>query len=204
MTRRRRGIALGAVVVLLALLAGGWWYRDEIVGALLGQPELVEVSPEAADAAEAKLRALEDGEEARLSEIELSSLLRYRSPDWAAGTLRDPGVRMSGEDVTIIGIVPTDRLPSHPDLDAVRAFLPDSAAIEVHGRVAGMGDGRAAFEVRSVEFAGIPIPSRYYADVLERVGRRDEPGLAPHAVAVRLPPAVRSVRVEDGYLILTP
>lgn len=204
MTKRGRGIAAGSVVLLLALLAAGWWFRHDIVGALLGPPEPVEVSPEVADAAEAKLRRLEQGEEARLSSIELSSLLRYRAQDWSAGALRDPGVRMSGEDVTITGIVPTDRLPSHPDLNAVRAFLPDSAAIKVHGRVAGIGGGRAAFEIRSVEFAGLPIPERYFSDVLERVGRLDEPGLAPHAVALRLPPAVSAVRVEDGYLILTP
>jgi hypothetical protein len=204
MTRRRRGIAVGSVVLLLALLVAGWWFRDDIVGALLGQPEPVEVSPEAADAAEAKLRGLEDGQEARLSSIELSSLLRYRSQGWAAGTLREPGVRMSGEDVTITGIVPTDRLPSHPDLNAVRAFLPDSAAIEVHGRVVELGDGRAAFQIGSVEFAGLPIPERYFPEVLRGVGRRDEPGLAPNAVALRLPTAVSTVRVEDGFLILTP
>lgn len=205
MPRRRRRFALAALVLVLALLVAGWWFRDEIVGALMGTPEPVEVSPEAAESAEAKLRQLrEGGEEARLSEVELSSLLRYRSPDWAAGTIRDPSVRMSGEDVTVTGIVPTDRLPSHPDLDAVRGFLPDSAGIEVTGRVVPMHDGRAAFEIRSVEFAGLPIPERYYSDVLARVGRRDEPGLAPNAVAVRLPPAVSGVRVEGGYLILTP
>lgn len=204
MTRRRRGIALAAVVVVASLLVAGWWFRDEIIGVLAGTPEPVEVSPEAAASAEEKLRRLsEHGEEARLSDIELSSLLRYRSPGWAAGTIREPSVRMSGGDVVVTGIVPTDRLPSHPDLDRVRAFLPDSAAIEVTGQVREMESGRAAFEITSVDFAGLPVPERYFSEVLARVGRRDEPGLGPNAIAVRLPPRVTRVRVEGGYLILT-
>lgn len=204
MTRRRRGLALASLLMLLVLASAGWWLRDEIRGLLAGAPEPVEVSPEAADAAQEKLRRLtEHGEEARLSEVELSSLLRYRSPDWAAGTIRDASVRMSGSDVIVTGIVPTDRLPAHPDLDQVRAFLPDSAGIEVTGRVSQMADGRAAYEITAVHFAGLPIPERYYSEVLARVGRRDEPGLGPNAVAVRLPSSVSAIRIEDGHLILT-
>lgn len=204
MTRRRSGLALASVLILVVLAAAGWWLREEIHGLLAGTPEPVVVSPEAADAAQEKLRRLtEHGEEARLSEVELSSLLRYRTPEWAAGTIRDASVRMSGSDVIVTGIVPTERLPSHPDLDQVRAFLPDSAGIEVTGQVSQMSDGRAAFEITSVQFAGLPIPERYYSDVLASVGRRDEPGLGPNAVAVRLPRSVSAVRVENGYLILT-
>jgi hypothetical protein len=194
----------GALLLLLLILAGaGWWFRDEISGLLTGSPELVEVSPEAAASAETKIQALLDGgDEARLSDIELSSMLRYRTPDWAKTTIRDPSVRIDGDTVVLMGIVPTNRLPSHPDLDRIRMFLPDSADIEVTGTIRPLSEGRSAFEVTSVQFAGLPVPDRYYPEVLENIGREDEPGLSPSAVALALPEGVSSARVEDGQLIL--
>jgi hypothetical protein len=204
MTRRRSATALVLVFLILAVLAAAWLFRDRIAFGLAGS-DPVEVSPEAAEAAQAKLtRLLEDGAEARLSETEVTSLLRYGAPGFAGGTVEEPSIRLSGETLTLTGTVATESLPSHPELDAVRPFLPDRAPIEVEGRVRTLAGGRAAFEVESVEFASLPIPRRYYPEMLERIGRRDEPGLAPTALAMKLPPGVGEIRVEGGYLILTP
>lgn len=196
----------GAVLLLLllAVLAGAWLFRDRITGLLGGGAEPVEVSPEAAARAEEKFRGLRDGEEARLSEVEISSILRYRTPEWAAQRLRDPAVHLSGDTLELSGIVATEHLPSHPELNSVRGLLPDSARVEVTGHVRTLDGGRTAFEISSVEFAGLPIPRRYYADVLEGLGRRDEPGLPANAIALQLPPGARSARVESGHLVLTP
>jgi hypothetical protein len=54
-----------------------------------------------------------------------------------------------------------------------------------------------------VEFAGVPIPPRYYPVILERLGRKDEPGLDPSAIGFHLPPQVAGARLSDGYLVLT-
>lgn len=203
MTRRRSAIALVLVFLILAVLAAAWLFRDQIAFRLAGS-DPVEVSPEAAEAAQAKLiRLIEDGEEARLSETEVTSLLRYGAPGWAGGSVEEPSIRMSGETLTLTGTVATESLPSHPELDAVRPFLPERAPIEVEGRVVTLASGKAAFEVESVEFASLPIPERYYPEMLERIGRRDEAGLAPTAVAMNLPSGVGQIRVEGGYLILT-
>ena len=59
-------------------------------------------------------------------------------------------------------------------------------------------------EVRQVEFAGIPIPERYYPPMLERIGRQDEPDLTSTEMGLKLPPGVSEVRVENGYLLLIP
>lgn len=202
---RRRGWAGLVLVLFLAAVSAAWLFRDDIVAAMSGTREPVEVSPEAADLAEAKLRALlEDGREARLSEIEISSLLRYRSGGFGEGTIDEPSVSLAGDTLILIGNVATDSLPSHPELNAVRPFLPERAPIEVRGHMRPLAEGRAAFEISAVEFAGLPIPQRYYPDVLQRVGRRDEPGLATNAVAIRMPPGVGGIRIEGGYLILTP
>ena len=195
---------LGFLLVLL-LLAGGaaWWFRDSLP--FLDRDERIEVSPEAAAVAREKLERLRSGgETVRLSGVELSSMMRYGSPEWTPVGLRDPEVRMSGDTMVVGAIIPTDRIPSHPDLDRVRSLLPDSARLEVTGNVRPLGAGRAALAVHQVEFAGIPIPERYYPPMLERLGRSDEPELAPTEMALPLPPGVSQVRVEDGYLLLIP
>ena len=195
---------LGIGLLLIALAAGASvlaWKRGWIGGA----EDPVEVSPEAAAVAEQKLLALRDGgRTARLSGIELSSLLRYRSPQWVTNTVSDPGVEMTGDTLRITGTVATDQLPSHPELDAARAFLPDSSRIEVSGRVSSLPSGRVALLLTDVEVAGLPVPKRYYPRILERVGRKDEADLGENAVAVQLPAGVRSARIENGVLILTP
>ena len=194
-----------SVLLVVLLLLGGlaWWYRDLLPfgdGA-----ESVEVSEEAAAMAEDKLAQMrEDGEPVRLSSVELSSLLRYRSPSWAATSVSDPEVQMAGDTLWVAGTIPTDRIPPHPDLDRVRGLLPDSARLEVRGSVRSLGSGRAALAVRQVEFAGIPIPDRYYATMLDRLGRSDEAGLAPEEMSLPLPPGITEARVEGGYLVLIP
>lgn len=202
-TSKRRGWLPGAVALgALVLAVAGWWLFRDLWG---GRYVPTEVSQEAAELAEAKLERLRtDGETVSLSAVELSSLLRFRSPQWVAGAVGEPSVAISGDTVILSGSIPTDRLPSHPELNAVRQFLPDSGQAVIRGQVSPRGTGRVTLRVLQVEYAGIPIPGRFYPQVLERIGRVDEPGLAPNAIVVRLPPGVGSARFQDGFLTLTP
>ena len=203
--RRGNGAAFGVGILLLALIAGGWWFRDDLAELLGRESEPTEVSPEAAAAAEAKLAGLkEGGEPVRLSQIEVSSRLRFRSPAWVQERVHEPAVEFSGDTARLSGTVATSELPSHPDLDRVRILLPDSSRLKITGRVAPLPSGRVALQIDRVEFAGIPVPERYYPTVLDRFGRRDEPGLAPSALALPLPEGVGSARIDQGYLVLTP
>jgi hypothetical protein len=201
-SRRPRWIGV-LLLALLVLLALGWWLSDRLERANDRAP--TEVSIEAADEAERKLeRVRTDREEVRLSPIELSSLFRYRAPLWAVSGVDDAGVEMHGDTLVLSGRVATDRLPSHPELDRIRPLLPESSTVEITGRMAPFQDGRAALRIDQVHFAGIPIPQRFYPEVLERIGRSDEPGLGPTALALRLPEGVSAARVEGGHLVLTP
>ncbi len=207
MTKKRGTAALAALLVLVAGLGAlGAWFGDDLRSLWLGGASApTEVSPEAAVFAEEKLERLRTGGEAvSLSSLEISSLLRYRAPVWATNAVGDPAVALSGDTLVLSGVFPTDRLPPHPELDRVRPMLPDSSRFEITGHVRPLSRGRAMVEVAEVEFAGIPIPARYYPELLRRLGRRDEPGLAPNAVALPLPQGVGSARVGDGLLILTP
>ena len=202
---RSKGGALAAVLLLVTLLGAGWYFREPLL-ALMGRgSDPVEVSPEAAAMAEEKLERLRtDGDTARLSSIEASSLLRFRGPAWLTGRVHEPGVEFSSDTVRVSGTIATDQLPSHPELDRVRVLLPDSSRVEVSGVLSPLASGRMAVDIDEVTFAGIPIPERYYPDVLARFGREDEPGLGPSAFAVPLPEGVGGARVENGALVLTP
>jgi hypothetical protein len=190
------------VLALVLLVAGGWMMRDRLLGR--GDTAHVEVSPEAAAAAEEKLRRLtENGEEVRLTGVEFTSLVRYRYGG-LVDALSDPSVSFAGDTVVLAGRLAAEHLPRVEELDRIRMLLPDTTAVTIQGRLEPLDAGRAAFEVRSVEVARIPVPARFYPPVLERIGRRDEAGLSATAVALRLPPGATSARVEQGHLVLTP
>lgn len=193
------------LVVVLALAVGGWWFRDRIPGLGGREPEpLTEVSPATADQAEAKLAQLRDGGEVRLTESELTSLLRYRLQDRIPASVNAPTVRLHGDTVRVSGRFPTDQLPASMDMGAARDFLPDTADVEVRGRMRTLEPGRAAIQVDVVTFARVPVPQQFYPEALQRLGRRDEPGLQPAEYPVRLPPGVGAARVEGGELVLSP
>lgn len=201
--------ALLGIAGLVVLLALGWTLRDQVPGPWQrgGEAETfaTEVSPEAAAQAEAKLERLRtEGDTVRMSEAEFTSYIRYRYSDRLAGQLESPAVSFSGDTVSLSGRLPTDRLPSTRELEAVRAFLPDTADVRVIGALRTLGPGRAVLRVDAASFARVPIPENVYADALRRFGRRDEPGLAPNEYAFPLPPGVGGASVENGQLVLTP
>jgi hypothetical protein len=207
MARRSGGGFLVGLLLVLLLAGGGWFlFRDRILGLLGGgRPEATAVSQEAAAQAEEKLaRLAEDGETVRLNDVEFTSLMRYRLRDRIPGDLESPAVAFRGDTVRLMARVPSDRLPDVPELGAARAFLPDTADVDIVGRLAPLRNGRAAFEVQRITFAGIPVPDRLYPQALERMGRRDEPGLSPSAYAFPLPTGVGAAKVEGGELVLTP
>src|SRR5215213_2525111 len=116
---RSRGGALGAgLVLLLALLGAGWWFRDDILQLVGREREPAEVSPEAAAIAQEKLdRLRSEGDTARLSSVEVSSLLRYGGPGWLTQRVHEPSVEFASDTLRVGGTIATSELPSHPELD---------------------------------------------------------------------------------------
>jgi hypothetical protein len=200
-----RGCLMGTLLII-AVAAGGLIALQR--GYLpLGASErpAVEVSAAAADSAEAKLeRMLREGVEVRLTEVELTSLFRYRREEWMIDALADPVVRLYGDTMSLAGLIITEHLPERAELAALGPFLPDTAHLEVAGHVTPTTDGEVALEVVSVELANLPIPRRLHPPILERIGRPDRPDLPPNAFPLPLPPGLRSARVEAGELILNP
>jgi hypothetical protein len=198
--KRTTTFLVGLVLIVLVAVAA-WIYGTRFGPA--AEPTVV--SLEAATSAEAKLERLRTKhDEVRLSGVELTSLFRYRYPQALPGVVGTPSVAFSGDTVRLTGQLAANQLPDVKELNAVRDLLPDTTPVVVTGTLASLTDRRAAFQVAGVQVAGIPIPSRIYGSVLERLGRRDEPGLAANAIAFPLPDGVAGARVDDGHLVLTP
>jgi hypothetical protein len=202
----RRPGCLVALAVAALLLVLGWALRDDLRSLFLGSGRAAtEVSEEAAVIAEAKVqRVREHGETVELSEIEIASLVRYRWGGWLPGGLAEPWVALRGDTLYLGGQVPADAIPEVPELARVRFLLPDTVPVEVGGRLAPLSDGRAAFEILTLEVSQVPVPSRYHDNLAERLGRRDDASLPPTAIPLPLPDGVGSAEVRGGVLILGP
>jgi hypothetical protein len=200
---------LVVLVVLVVLIGAGWLFRDRLGiewpgFGRRGEREAPATTQEAADMAYTKLAALADGSASRvaLSAIELQSLLEFRHPGVLPAALGDPQLELTGDRIRLRARVPIDKLPNVEGLGEVAAFLPDTTELTVTGRLLPLVDGRVAFAVDDVSAQRFPLPRRLVPGVLERLGRREEPGLPDDAMAVTLPPGIANAYVRRDSLVL--
>ena len=127
-----KGLLL-ALMVLLAAYAGWKWGdvafpRLETIAGLRGavdDPPAEQVTPEAAEAAAARIRAfrVSDDTELRLESSEVSSLLRYLIPGMLPVGVIQPRVNMAGDRIDIQVSVLPGAMPNLPDLGAILGIL---------------------------------------------------------------------------------
>jgi hypothetical protein len=197
-----------AVLVLVVLLGVAWLFRDPLRLAWndirgLRESALV-ATPELADRAQEKIEALRDGSAARvaLSAVELESLVLYRYQGALPGFLGAPRIELQDERLRLRARLPVDKLPNVEALGEAAAFLPDTADLTVSGRLLPLDTGRVALAVDDVTAQRIPLPGRLVPGALERIGRRDESGLPPNAIALPLPPGVAAAYIRRDSLVL--
>lgn len=199
---------LAVLLVLVALLGAAWLFRDRLRLAWndirgLHESALV-ATPELADRAHEKIEALRNGSTARvaLSAVELESLVLYRYEGALPGFLGSPRIELEDDGLRLRVRLPVDKLPNVEALGEAAAFLPDTADLTVSGRLLPLDTGRVALAVDEVTAQRIPLPGRLVPGALERIGRRDEAGLPPNAIALPLPPGVAAAYVRRDSLVL--
>ena len=196
------------VLLLLVLLAGAWIFRDTIRTAWndwRGNGADVEApSPELAAGAERKLGSLRDGSarSVALSAVELESLLLFSYRGVLPAFLDSPQVSLDGDQLQLRARVPIDKLPSVDGLSDAAAFLPDTTELSVTGKLIPLESGRVGFGVDDVSAARVPLPDRFIAGALTRLGRQDEDGLPPDAIAVGLPAGAATAYIRGDSLVL--
>lgn len=196
------------LLMLLLLLAGAWIFRDRIRTVWSdwrdSGDEVEQPSAELALGAQRKLAALGDGSasSASLSGVELESLLLHSYQGVLPAFLDSPQVQLEGDRLRLRARVPIDKLPRVDGLSDAAAFLPDTTDLTVTGTLLPLESGRVGFGVDDVSAARVPLPDRFIAGALTRLGRRDEAGLPADAIAVRLPRGAATAYIRRDSLVL--
>lgn len=199
-----------SLVLLVGFAFLAWQYRDSIraVWRDVRRVEAAQVpSAELAGAAQAKLAVLSDreaSERVALTEAELQSLLQYRIASFLPAYIVAPRVELKGGRIRILAQVPTERFPRVEELGEVMGFLPDTTEVAVTGQLIPLGRGRVGLAVDEVTAARIPLPRGLVPTMLQRLGRKDEPGLPPDAIALPLPAGAAGAYVRGDSLVFVP
>lgn len=208
--------ALGGCMRRLLLLAfvaaagaAAWHFRGaiadrwrELRGATEGATP--RTSAELAEAAESKLAALGSRgapERVALTEAELQSLVDYRLSSALPAFLDSTRVRLQDGRVRVEARVMTQRVPDLAELGDFAAFIPDTADVAVTGHLIPLRPGRVGIAVAEVSVAGVPLPQRLIPRILRGLGRIEEDGLPPDAIAVPLPAGATAAYVHGDSVV---
>lgn len=163
------------------------------------------VDPEVARDAMERYRELiarPDADSLLLGGGEVTSTLRYAVPEVVPVGLGEPTVRFEDGSAVLAVEVALSSFPRFPELEGILEILPDTVPLELRGGLEPLDGDEVALRVDAVEASRIPVPRRLYPQILEALGRSDREGLAPDAVAVRLPPGVSSAYIAGDRLVL--
>lgn len=203
---------MATVLVLAGAYAGFRWGGtvfpplERLMGSVSGLTVGPVPSPALAQATVERVEALRrsgaEGERLPLGGAELTSVLRYSIPGGLPEVLGEPSVEVDKESVRLSGRLAVSTLPDLPGLGDVLGLLPDTVSLELDGALLPFDDGASAFHLRRVEASHIPIPRRFYAGILEALGRSDREGLPSDALVIPLPEGIRRAFVENDQVIL--
>jgi hypothetical protein len=197
------------LIVLVAALCLLWarWFRNRPSAANAAGTAAslrLAASPALAESADAKLQILKSGAATSIAlhANELQSLLQYRFLQLLPAFVDSPQIDLAEDRIHVRARVPVERLPTISDLGEAASFLPDTAEIGLTGTLLPLDSGRVALAIDEVRAARIPLPQRLVPRALQRLGRRDEPGLPPAALALPLPPGAAAAYVRGDSLVL--
>jgi len=194
-------------VVLLALLAAGAWMARESIGNWMGRFELRaggQPSERLARQAEDRLNRLaRDGlnGDVRFSEVELQSLLTYRSGPALPPGIEDPRVDVQDSVVVLSARLRPDSLTGFSVPAALRSTIGDTTRV-IAGLVPSRGDpGEAWLRVRSLQIGAFVVPPLMLPAVM---GSLDQQGIRVRngAIAMPLLPGAAEVRLDGDDIVL--
>jgi hypothetical protein len=200
-----------AFLLLLTLVVVAWRWGpeawDRVTESTAGsESTAVASSPGMAEAVVERLSGFLEGERERemsFSGEEMESLLRYELVGYIPDGVSDPSVRFRDGEVTLGLRLAAERIPAIPELEQIRALLPDTVPVQIRGRVLSLEGPEAALLVHRIDAAGIPIPRRFFPRILQGLSVVERSDLPPEAVAFPLPQGIRSVRLVEDRLVLT-
>lgn len=211
--RTIRSCLAGVGCLTLLALGGGaaWMYWPEIQewwgGRSTDVVYAVEPSEELAADAEARLRSLfEEGGpvEVRLTETEVQSLVLYRVAPTLPPGVSEPLATLQDSTVEVSALLDLEQLAASIDSEAagrLQEFIGDTARVTARLHPLVAGPARGELSILRLQAGLFPIPPLLIPGMITQLGFSTAPG-NPRAMAVEIPPEIRSVRVEAEELVV--
>ncbi|MGH7467740.1 MAG: hypothetical protein ACRENP_07090 [Longimicrobiales bacterium] len=197
------------LLITVVLLVAGYliwtqWRSGQVRSEELTASADAPVSAEIARQADRKLQDLKNqqAELVALRANELQSLLQFRFLQLLPAFVYAPQIELQDGQIELRARIPVERLPTLNELGEAAAFLPDTTDVDLVGTLLPLDSGRVAFAIQQVRAARIPLPQRLVPGALQRLGRKDEPGLPRDALALPLPPGASAAYVHGDSLVL--
>lgn len=159
------------------------------------------VTPAAAEATAARIRAFRDPRQPELRLESNSPVLRYRLPDLLPPGVIHP-VKMESDRKDIRASVLPAILPRLPDPGGIAGILPDTVPLLVRGSLALFGEDGSMLQIRAIEVQGIPVSPSAFPDTLVAVGTKETQGLPESAMLVPAFGGIRCAHIDNGELVL--
>jgi hypothetical protein len=210
------GLIRKLLILLLLVLAAyaGWLWGPEVFPGIherlglsgVGDLEVVVSSPELADTVLAEIQRFRRGEgpaQLSLDASRLTSAARFSIPELMPAGVVDPEIRLMEGRIHLRSRLALESFPELPDLGPFLGILPDTLDVALEASVMPFGEGRAALLIHKVEAMRIPLPGRLVPEILQAMGRANEPGLPPEAIMVPLPSGLASAYILSDSLVLS-
>lgn len=204
---------VGAGAVILVVAYGGWryggeifpqlerWVGDNSTAAAEGPVPSQEIADSALERFNAFRTAGYSDSTFALTDLELTSIVRYALPGIMPDGIREPTINLKDDRVILSARVAVAAFPEIPAADELAGLLPDTVRIEMRSNLLRLDASWAALVFDGVEASGIPLPDRVIPGILESLGRSDRPGLPRGALAIPLPTGIGNAYATDGALV---
>jgi hypothetical protein len=103
--------------------------------------------------------------------------------------------------VTLEAGVATARFHRVTELRDIISLLPDTTTLRAVGSFIPLEDGQVGLEIHELAAASIPVPRRLIPTVLARFPGSGSPELPANAVAIPLPPGIRTLYVSGDTMV---
>lgn len=136
-----------------------------------------------------------------LGEEEVQSLVGGGVAGLVPPFIASPRVELKDGRANLEFRVATERLAGLADPAGHVPLLPDTTDLIASAQLIPLDARRMALAVDDLSAGNIPLPDRLIPPVLTRLGRSDEPGLPPDAMAVPLPPGAAHAYIRGDSLV---
>jgi hypothetical protein len=202
---------LGCLVLLLIALAAAWYWYAHMRGGpattAVGADRVWEpVTPAGAERGRMALESLAGpgGQNSvSVSAGDVASYIFFSVSNRLPASTRDLQAAVIDEELAVRGVLPLRELGVARILGPLASLVGESDTVFFSGGLSVVQPEVGEYRVTELRLQQFRVPAGLIPRVLRGIDRNDRPaGIAPHALALPLPPHVVDIRVSNGVVTL--